>query len=311
VNPPVVVLGATGQVGIFAISGLLEAGRRVWAITRDAPAQSETKVPGLERFDLPKLSEILCGVGGTPGPACDLLSCGPVGLALEVLDLESCAAFDGWGRAVVLGTTSTETKSASPHATEKAVIAEIRAALAAIRRYCSAANIPLTILSPTLIYGCGMDQNLSRVFRWILRYGFAPIAASANGNRQPIHVGDLAATAVKALQQEPAPQLETPVCGGTTLEYREMIGMLFDAAGRKRRYLRLPDSAFPLLAGLSRAIPGAVAVESEMLRRQSRDFAFDDGPARDQLNHDPRPYKPTRADFELPIPIERIRRALG
>jgi uncharacterized protein YbjT (DUF2867 family) len=156
-----------------------------------------------------------------------------------------------------------------------------------------------------------MDQNLSRIYRWILRYGFVPIARKAGGNRQPIHVGDIAATVVRALLLEPAPQLETAVCGGTTLEYREMVGMLFDALGRKRRFLKLPGWTFPLVAGLTRAIPGVMAVESEMLRRQSRDLVFDDSIARAQLNHDPRPYSPTRADFEVPAPIERIQRALG
>ena len=308
---PVVVLGSTGQVGLFAISCLLEAGRQVWALTRKTPGESRTAVPGLERFDLAGLSAALDGRDGHARADCDLLSCGPAGLALEVLNLRFKRGSGRWGRAVVIGTTSTESKNDSPDARERATIEHIRTALAAIRQRCGDAETPLTILNPTLIYGCGMDQNLSRVYRWIMRYGFAPISATATGRRQPVHVGDLAATAVRALELQPGPRLETAVCGGTTLEYREMIGMLFDALGRNRRFLNLPAPTFPLVAALSRTIPGSMRVNSEMLRRQSRDLVFDDQVARDRLNHDPRPYSPGRADFEMPIPIERIRRALG
>lgn len=307
-KPAVAVLGASGQVGLFAIAGLLEAGREVIAVTRRAAHRTDTDIEGLSRCGQSQLIERL-SLDPVSG-AFALLSCGPAALADTVL--ESVPSCEGriWERVVIVGTTSIQSKQSSPDEAERRVVGGIAAEIAAIRRRCENDGIPLAVLNPTLIYGCGMDQNLSRVWRWVRRTGFAPLAAEAGGLRQPVHVADLADTLVRAVELEPAPELDTVVCGGSSVEYREMIGMLFDAAGRKRRFLRLPPAAFGLATGVVRLLPGAAGVNPEMFRRQSRDLVFDDSPARERLGHAPRPYRPIEADFGLPSPVERIRDAL-
>jgi nucleoside-diphosphate-sugar epimerase len=311
VNPPVVVLGATGQIGLFAISHLLEAGRPVWAITRDRPGRKLTGTRFLDRFGTGQFAELMTAGGERLGAGLSLLSCGPVSLASDMLQLGSGTSFGGWKRVVVIGTTSVLTKSDSPDANERSAIEEIQQSLKCIRRCCTERSIPLTVLHPTLIYGCGMDQNLSRVYRWIRRYGFTPIAKNARARRQPIHVGDLAATAVRALDIEPPTEVETPICGGSSIEYREMIGLLFDVSGRRRRFLELSDWQLKMAAGLTRLIPGSAPITSEMFRRQSLDMVFDDTIARKALDHSPRPFAPNQADFCLSPQIMRIRRALS
>lgn len=309
-KPPVVVLGATGQVGLFAISRLLEQERTVIAVTRTAANTPDTGIGGLRRVESSRLGEVLTTpediLSGKPA----LLSCGPVRLALELLQSKRPGVVGYWERVVITGTTSTLSKKASSDEAERNMIEEIETACVGIREVCSSGQVPLTILSPTLIYGCGMDQNLSRVYRWIQRFGFAPVASVANGLRQPLHVRDLARTIVSALQVDPAPLMESPVCGQGTLPYNQMIGRLFDAAGRKRRFLRLHGVSIPLVVGLSRLVPGSSGLNSEMFRRQSNDLVFDDSPAREQLGHNPGEFHPTDTDFMLPPEVERIRQAL-
>lgn len=309
-KPPVVVLGATGQVGLFAISRLLEEQRKVIAVTRTVAHASNPGIRGLRRVGRSQLDEVLTTqedvLGGKPA----LLSCGPVRLALELLQSKRTSVVGYWERVVITGTTSTLSKKASGDEAERNMVEEIETDCVGIREICSSGRVPLTILSPTLIYGCGMDQNLSRVYRWIQRFGFAPVASVADGLRQPLHVGDLARIIISALQTDPAPLMESPVCGQGTLPFSEMIGRLFDAAGRKRRLLRLPRVSIPLVVGLSRLYPGLGGLNSEMFRRQSRDLVFDDSPARELLGHNPGEFHPTDADFRLPPEVDRIRQAL-
>ena len=307
-KPRVVVLGATGQVGLFTVFGLLQAGRTVIAVTRNDEAGARQMPRGLGRCDSAGLRGILGEA--QPGEPFVLLSCGPADLALQTLHSLPRDWQGRWERTVVVGSTSTIVKSKSGVAAERDMVRDIERALAAIRQHCGAKRIPLTILSPTLIYGCGMDQNLTRVWRWVGRFRIAPLAWRPTGLRQPLHVADLGAAIVNAVEGDPAIDLESPIAGGSTLDYREMIGRLFDAAGYKRRFLRLPDAAFPVVAGLARLVPGVAGINSEMLKRQSRDQVFDDREARSRLAHQPRHFQPSPGDFELPPHIEEIRKSL-
>jgi nucleoside-diphosphate-sugar epimerase len=64
---------------------------------------------------------------------------------------------------------------------------------------CALRQLVLTLLRPTLIYGCGLDQNISRLARIIRLCRCMLVAGQARGLRQPVHADDLAALAVAAL----------------------------------------------------------------------------------------------------------------
>lgn len=302
---PVVVLGATGQVGLFTIARLLEKECRVIAVTRDGGGIADTETAGLSRVAVAAFAGAL-----NDEPSAILVSCGPVGLAQELIE-KAWPPATRLDRMIVVGTTSTLSKADSPDTEERRAIAEISLACEKIRSNCLSRKIPLAILSPTLIYGCGMDENLSRVFRWIQRFGFAPLASNAYGLRQPLHVADLAFTVVRALQVNTPAVLESPLGGAGTVTYHEMIMRLFDAARVKRRILRLPRPLVPLAIGVSHLIPGTGRLNAEMFNRQAHDLVFDDSLARDVLGHAPRLYQPAAEDFQLPASIECIKRQLS
>jgi hypothetical protein len=44
-----------------------------------------------------------------------------------------------------------------------------------------------------------------------------------------------------------------------------------------------------------------------MVRRQNTDLVFDDSVLKEQLEYDPRPFRPVAGDFKIPAEIEKYR----
>jgi nucleoside-diphosphate-sugar epimerase len=279
------VTGASSQIGVFLLPLLAAAGHPVTALSRRAPAEPLAVGDGV------RWQRDLAG----PDEVTGLLSCGPLDLALSLV--ERCA---GLGKVVAFGTTSTETKAASPDPAERATVAAIAAAEARLRVLCGERGIDLVLVRPTLVYGCGLDKSLARLLRLGNRSGFIPLSNRADGLRQPVHAADLAGLAARALRTETGRFLEGPAPGGSTLSYRAMVERVARCGRRRIRPLPLPA---PLLVGLLRTGQRAGLLEGanpEMVRRQARDLVFDDCVFRDRLGWDPRPFEPTPADFRVP-----------
>ncbi len=156
------------------------------------------------------------------------------------------------------------------------------------------------IFRPTLIYGCGLDTNISRLANWIDRLGFIPINGKAAGLRQPVHAEDLATVALTALHCNDDLPGVLNLTGGSTLSYSDMVEQVFAALGKPARLLRLPQWLFVLLANFVSTFKPAGGINSEMVRRQQLDLVFDDRQARELLNYKPRAFAPVRQDFHLP-----------
>lgn len=276
----VVVTGATSQIGVFLLPLLAGAGYSVAAVSRSAPAGAARSDGGV-RWMPP---------GTDPGSARFLVSCGPLSLALRYLergaDLEKIVAF---------GTTSTLSKAASPDPAERATVTAIARAEHALRASCRERGIRLVLIRPTLVYGCGRDENLTRLLRFGERTGFIPVSMRSAGLRQPVHAQDLAGLALRALQADTGSLLEGEACGGNTLGYREMVARTAQCGRRKIRVLPLPAWLFKTLARLA---PGT---NPAMVERQARDLVFDDSKFRRLLDWNPRPFEPTPADFHPPL----------
>jgi nucleoside-diphosphate-sugar epimerase len=206
---------------------------------------------------------------------------------------------------VCISTSSVYTKPASPDAAERLLIAEIIAAEISLSHACRERGITLAVLRPTLIYGCGLDQNVSRIARMIRRLHFFPLAGRAAGRRQPVHAADLATLALKLIQAEGLQSLESPVGGGSVLTYRRMVEQVFAAHGLAPRIVSLAPS---MLEGLCKVIawlpaawlPGMQGVNAGFVLRQNLDQVFDDDALREQFQFKPRPFAPTMADFCVP-----------
>jgi nucleoside-diphosphate-sugar epimerase len=177
----------------------------------------------------------------------------------------------GVRRLVCFSSTSLLAKAASPSAAERDIVARLVAAEAAV----AACRTPWIVLRPSLIYGLGLDANVSAAARFIRRWRFFPLGGPGRGLRQPVHADDLAAAALAALTSEGLSG-RFNLGGGETLTYRAMIERIFDALGLRPRFLGLP-----LLARL----PGHTGA---MVARMEQDLAFDDGSSWRQLGLAPR-----------------------
>lgn len=280
-----IVIGASSQLGVFLLPRLQLAGIRVIALSRQAPPKPvalSRQVHWARAVDQSM-------------PTIHLVSCGPLGLAhslvLESPNLERLVAFS---------TSSVLTKAGSRNRQERELVARIKGEEQELRSLCSERGIALALFRPTLIYGCGLDRNVSTLARLGRRFGFIPVATQAGGLRQPVHADDLAELAVHCLLREAPVRLESVVCGGSILSYREMVAKTAAACGDGVRTLTLNTRAMAILAGLASRLPGLGGINPEMVKRQSTDLVFDDSKLRETLGYNPRPFDPRSEDFEIP-----------
>jgi nucleoside-diphosphate-sugar epimerase len=297
----VCVTGASSQLGVFLLPRLRAAGFRVLALSRRSPERALEVADGVSWM---RTGCVLDGETGGPAmsqPSPDfLVSCGPLDLARRIV-----LRHPGLQRVVAFSSSSVHSKAASGSRAERGQMAAMAADEADLQAACADKDLPLLLLRPTLIWGCGLDRNVSLLAALARRWRLIPLAGRAGGLRQPVHADDLAALAVRALQSPRALRLAAAVAGGSTLTFREMAQRLAALRQPPARLLSLPESLLVTLVHLLSAVPGAWraglrGVNAEMVRRQNRDLVFDDSELRRALGWNPRPFEPGPEDFRVP-----------
>src|SRR5262249_24620241 len=105
----------------------------------------------------------------------------------------------GTRHVVALSSTSRFTKVESSDPSERALAQRFADSEARLISWAMEHQVAWTIFRPTLIYGLGLDKNISQIARLIQRFGFFPLLGEAKGLRQPIHLEDLATTCERAM----------------------------------------------------------------------------------------------------------------
>ena len=286
--PGVLLTGASSQIGVFLIPRLLKVGFRIIAVSRSGKPEA---YPELEQVTwLNELDAI-----NASSDFRYLISAGPMKLAHRFLSSTNNPV-----NAIVFSSSSVETKLESDNTLEQEQMQAMLAEEAALQKTAKNNDSKLIIFRPTLIYGCGLDSNISRLEKWINRFGFMPVNGSANGLRQPVHADDLAIAAVQALQEKGQLPAVLMLSGGETLSYSEMLVRIFASMKKPPRLLRLPQWLFILMLRVANVFGLGRGVNDEMVKRQKLDLVFDDQLARDLLAYKPRSFSPTPADFSLP-----------
>ena len=287
-QPTVLLIGASSQIGVFAIPRLVQAGFHVLAISRKG------KPRGYPSFDS---VEWLSGIKSVTRAVKYqyLLSAGPMEVAYDFLSTGGRL-----NAAVVFSSSSVESKRDSDHPVERNQMQGMLTLESDIQQVAESGDTKLVILRPTLIYGCGLDTNISRLAKWILRFGFMPVNGKAGGLRQPVHADDLASVAVSAMISDKTLPAVMTLTGGETLSYSDMVARVFTALGKPVRLLRLPEWLFVFLIDLANRFKIDSGINPEMVRRQELDLVFEDKQAHDFLDYDPRSFNPDKDDFSLP-----------
>lgn len=291
----VLVVGASSQVGWFLLPRLLARGLAVDALSRTAPVDYPS-LEGLRWVTPDTAQEMLDSYEA-------LLSAGPLALALDY-----ARAMPGLQRLCLTSTSSVLVKAQSPDLAERDAVEAIREAEESFRQLARERNLPLLLLRPTLVYGCGLDRNLTRLVAFIERFGFLPLSRRAGGLRQPLHADDLARALAAGLEPRARRELVSPLCGGEALDYRAMMRRLFHALDRPPRLLALPPALFAGGVALARRLGLASELSPEMVGRQAVNLIFEDARAREILGVQPRRFHPTAKDFQRPAPdvLQRI-----
>lgn len=281
------VFGGSGQIGRALLARLVELGWECVAVSRE-PREDMLGVhwltgnldPAAAPRDLPARFDAI-------------FSCGP-------LDLFSHWYADSrvsCGRVLAFGSTSRDVKHDADDPGERALAGVLRQAEERVLGAAAERGAAATVLRPTLVYGAGRDANLTRIARLAARAGFFPLPCGATGLRQPVHVEDLAAAAVAAVDSPASHGRGYALPGGETLPYREMVARTLAALSPRPRLIELPGPVFRAALAAARATgrlqglpPGAVA-------RMREDLVFDATPAQRDFGYAPRAFHPTAATF--------------
>ena len=276
---PVLVTGATSQIGRRVLGRLSAADVSVAALSRRLPAEA-----GEENAQLI--------VGDLTQPALDIGQEFPslvhiAGIWLLPPHISNLHR-NGLRRLVCFSSTAIYNKLDSINASERDVARRMIAAEKSIAEQCDSMGIQWTILRPTLIYGLGLDRNVSRAAHFIRKMRVYPLATGATGLRQPVHADDLAAAAIAALQSDRAVGRSYDVGGGERLAYREMIGRIFDTLNLPRRLVPVPGLEFAVAAaGFCLRKP---EVTGDVVRRMRLDLICGNDAAEADLDFQPRAF---------------------
>jgi len=102
------------------------------------------------------------------------------------------------------------------------------------------------VLRPTMIYGKGLDKNLSRLIRLMGRWRMPLVPGDGSQLVQPLHVDDLIELIVH--HQKVLAGGLYPVGGAEALPARELVGTLAQILGLRCPILALPQWALSLAA---------------------------------------------------------------
>ncbi len=274
---PVLVLGASGQIGHFLVPGLLDAGFEVRAVSRAAPSHRRAGLTWITHD---------FSVGPAPVEAGILISAGP--LAHAAIQLE---ALPGPVRVVAFSSASLHTKRASADPHERAQMAGLGEAEARLEAVAIARQVRLTLFRPALIYGGPGNANVELVARLSRRMRWIPVAG--DGLRQPVHAGDLARVAIEAVRREAPLRPEVfDLGGGEVLGYREFIRRISVDRGRAVRTVTVPAPILKSALWLAHRAGCLHQIRPVMIDRQRQDLVIDDRLARECLGWSPRPFIP-------------------
>lgn len=267
------VIGGTGLVGPHILQKL----NRPLALSREKRAApcANWIVGDVESpdFQWPDIDELICTL--------------PLPKLLGALPSIPASA----RRIIAFTSTSIDTKLDSSHTAERDQVRLLEASERQFIGFCSRRDIAWTILRPTLIYDEGRDISITPLSRIIKRFGFMPIVGGGKGRRQPVHASDLAEGVIAALRSTTSFNKTYAVPGGEVLTYREMIGRIFDAVGRRRVYVPVAKPVWKSLVPIARTQIPYLTVEMGL--RMSQDMAFDASPAQRDFGWDARPFLPT------------------
>jgi len=288
ISKTVGVLGATSFVGKSLLPMLSGAGFDVHAFSRQHTSYADPNITWRQATTNTTATSESNNIGSWVCVA-------PVWVLPEYLPwLKSMGAT----RVVALSSTSLFTKTKSNDSSEQLLAKHIAQSEKKFIEWAQLNNIEWVILRPTLIYGLGLDKNISEIAHFIRRFSFFPLFGKAYGLRQPVHVQDVAQACFASLKST-TPNRAYNLSGGEAVSYREMVARLFARLGYPVRFFSIPIPVFRIAVAVITLLPRYRKWTFAMAERMNQDMVFDHTDAKNDLGFNPRNYNLQQTD--LPI----------
>ena len=277
------VIGATSLVGSALLPRLIDSKYTVAAFSRHKPESALSTLP---------VGAVIWNPKGIKISHWILLA--PIWVLNEMLPMME---ENGARKIVVLSTTSLYTKGDSDDKSEQELVKKIAEAETTLSAWADARGIDWIVLRPTLIYGFGVDKNISEIARIIKNYGLFPLLGKAQGLRQPVHADDVAWACQNVLIRSEIKNCAYNISGSEVLTYREMIGRVFSAMHRKKRLISIPRWAFQLALLVLNRFKRFQTWSVSMVDRMNQDMVFDHDEAAKDFGFKPRPFQLEERDL--------------
>jgi nucleoside-diphosphate-sugar epimerase len=274
----VLVTGATGQIGLCVVRRLITSGAAVLAVSRGE--EIPYRHPNL-RWIKGDLSDSNFSLQGYCVDA--VVHAAPLYLLSPLIELFVDAEAK---RIIAYGSTSVFAKLLSTNQFERDFAVKLQAAEESVAEKCDKFGISYTIFRPTLTYGLGLDDGISKLANIIRRFGQIVVYPPAFGRRQPVHADDLAAAASQAMDNEITYGKSYNLSGGEILTYREMLTRIFAICGKKTRIIS--STILPFALDVVGKLRGNKFINGEIARRMNDDFVFFNDDAKRDFGFHPR-----------------------
>jgi len=190
---------------------------------------------------------------------------------------------------ICFSSTSRFTKSNSSNDFYKDIVSSLIAGEEEVIRLSESYKFRFNILRPTLIYGFGIDSNVTAISKFIAKYKIFPVYKNGSGLRQPVHLEDLANSVISLFYGgKKAHNKAYNLSGGETLTYYQMVQKIFLAQNQtpiifKTRFL-------PFLMEIASKFSSNHLINKEVAINMEKDFVFSHIEAQKDFNYSPRKF---------------------
>lgn len=282
----ILVTGATGFIGGHCVAALHARGHRLRALVRRAAdgARLARAWPGLEAIE-GAFDDVEAWRGALDGVDALINAVGIIrerrrGDFVRLHERAPIAAFDaashaGVARVVQISALGADAGAASVyHVTKRAADDHLRGS-----------ELGHAILRPSVVYGAG-DQSMT-MFASMAAQPLCPLPDGGVASLQPVHVDDLVAAVVRAVEAAPGERTTLDVVGPEPLTLRQLMDALAVwLDGRPARTVGVPSAVVDAMAGLTDAV-GWGPISGEELGMLRRGNTADPGPFADYIGREP------------------------
>lgn len=278
----IMITGATGQVGAVILTKLLEGSNKITAFFHQTVIDAEHPNLQWRYTNLSEDTAFDC-ISQPDNSRKILIHTAAIWyLPMHIRKLKAA----GVEKIIAFSSNSIAGKAHSGNSYEQILVKRLQESESKVKKECEKYGIQWTILRPTMIYGVGLDYNITSIQQFIQRFNFFPLYGNGLGLRQPVHVEDLAQAVLQIIQQPQAHQQTYLLSGGEVLSYKEMVQRIFAQCNKKPRFISLP--LLPLLLDYYGKIRRKASINGFIARRMNQDLHGDHSLATKDLAYKPR-----------------------